>query len=100
MSDRHPEIKGMNLTRLGIGLLIVSVITLGVPSTPLGNEKDIWKMIVFYLFIITSLSTPWVFAKANRFQPTRISRAGFWLSWIPFALCLLLFLGLLATSRQ
>ncbi len=69
----------------GLGLLAASIVSVMVPSTPLGT--DVWKIIPFYLFILSSLSAPFVLKKAKK-TGDKIAGYAFYLSWIPFLMCL------------
>lgn len=76
----------------GLGLLSASVVSVMVPSTPLGT--DVWQIIPFYLFVATSLSAPFVLKKAKK-SGDKIAGYAFYLSWILFALCLFFLASLL-----
>ena len=69
----------------GLVLLVTSIVTMMLPTAPLG--ADIWKIIPFYLFIISALVAPFVLKKAKK-SGDRLAGYAYYLSWIPFVLCL------------
>lgn len=79
-------------TQWGLALLAISIVTVMVPTAPLGT--DVWKIVPFYLFIGSSLLAPFVLKKAQK-TGDRIAGYAFYLSWILFALCLFLLASLL-----
>lgn len=80
-----------NYSLFGLGLLATSIVSVMVPSTPLGT--DVWKIIPFYVFVTSSLSAPFVLNKAKK-TGEKIAGYAFYLSWIPFGLCLFLILSI------